>query len=344
MPLDQDDLRAVLTERAGQAPLQPNRLEQVRFRIERVRRRRRVMSIAGSVVAIAAIGAGSATVLHGSSSSSTVASSRLESPTYYAGGKRIAEGAMHTPAQGSVSVTFVPTSWQLALRFECTSSDGWPGGDVVTITVNGKPVEAGNCGEVGAAAAGTGQAQKFWSDLGVQLGQPSVVTLELASGDLPNDGILPPLAVAKRPTGVTRLAVYQRVPVDQYPFPKAPKTLLPLNAPPGAPSLDSRQVGANGRWTLHTTAIAGRQIQTDVVAPGELTFTVDDRLIDACETWDYTDDGCSVSIDAGALRGIGVDVTDGQAIDIVVQASRFATPAWVLAVSGTTAVSSSPPA
>lgn len=61
-----------------------------------------------------------------------------------------------------------------------------------------------------------------------------------------------------------------------------------------------------------------------------MSFEVDGKQAGLCESWDYSQAGCSISFDRVSLGKHGIDVRDGQRLDVVVTARRFADPAWVI--------------
>lgn len=233
-----DDLRAVLHERTAAVPHPPDRLAAVRRRVVRRQRRR-----AGGALAVLVTGAATAVLVAGAGSSGTHPE-RLDSrpspdpgyasPTYYGGGRRIAEGTLVSLAAGGTSFTFTPTGWRLQVA--CTDRGPGPGGSaILAIAVNGHETAAGGCPSSFAAAPD--QDQAFWSRLGVRLGRPSTVTAVLRTGYQSSSPAVP---AGSRPRGTFAIAVYQRVPVGDYPLPPRPATLAPLAPARGAGAVDAR--------------------------------------------------------------------------------------------------------
>ena len=277
MPISEDQLRELLVERSAQPPFVADRSGQIRARIARRRRQQGVLAIAASVVAVLVVVLAVTVPAQLRTSRTSTAAGATTLPEYYDGGKLIATMRLHTPEQGSASITFTPTNWQLTISAVCTSGRAWPADVGVEEAINGQGVTVSSCGSgIGGTGAGLGQEEKFWSAEGVRLGHPSTLTTtltEVFNHPSPPDV---PVPAAQHPTGVVAVGIYQRVPLDKYPFPKKPKTLPPIEPGPGASLLDSRKVGANGQWTLRITpTMSNLHWQANAVSPGSLRITVD---------------------------------------------------------------------
>jgi hypothetical protein len=318
MPINEADFRDLLVDLSSQAPLTTDRLGQVHGRIRHRRNRQRLLAVALSAVAVLALVATVAIPGLLRSGRTTAVNSSGLLPEYHYGGRLIAAVRLNTDSATSASVRFTPANWQLTIGTACAGSTAWPNGNDISLSVNGhdNSSESGCAGNgIDGVSAGPGVDEKFWNDQGVRLGHPSTLTISVRAGT---------------PVATLYAGVYQRVPVDSYPFPAKPATLAQLVTPDSSPSLDSRSAGANGQWTLAVTPTAALELHADAIGPGSLRLTVGGVLIGLCESWDYTDQGCATIVDPTELRREGVDVVDGRPVDIAIQASGFGGDYWTI--------------
>lgn len=338
-----DDLRTMLQERTYAVPHPPDRLRSVHRRVAQRQRRRAGGALAAGVIAAVAAGVVVTGPL-GQPSPQRLASRPssdpgYSSPAYYGGGRRIAAGTLVSPAAGRTSFTFTPSSWQLGVA--CTSPGPEPAVDpVVAISVNGHATMSGGC--PGASfSAGPDEDAKFWSNLGVRLGEPSTVTATLQTRVTTPSS---PLPVGDRPHLTIEIAVYQRVPLDQYPLPPRPATLAALPRMSGAGTVDSRTVGADGTFPVDPPSTA-QQVHVDTVAPGEVeirAWIVDPRagnpapdistlpLLGRLETWTWTSNGTVVDVTRAGLAEHGLRIRAHQQLFLYVVASRFTAAGWTV--------------
>ncbi|HEU4675078.1 MAG TPA: hypothetical protein VFS29_03775 [Motilibacteraceae bacterium] len=329
MPLTEDDFRTLLAERAATASPPVDRVASVHRRI--VRRRRQRTGVVGAVLGAALLVTGVA-LPHLSTRRSDPIAAPAPRPLldqYADGGKLLASGVLQSPQQGEVSFRFTPTDWHLQVKQDCGA--GWPTDGWTAVRVNGHVLTFGTgCGSGASGPYGADQA--FWSKLGVQLGQPSTITLSLVVQDAqPPDPA--PLPAAQRRAGSLAVGVYQRVPLADYPLPPRPPTLQPLSRVSGPGTLDSRDVGANGTFTVRAVVGPKIELRTTAVAPGAIRLLVNGKAINEVDSWRWdVVAGAGTNLDQDTLRRAGVDVADGTTVTVTVEASRFAVPGWTLAV------------
>jgi hypothetical protein len=339
MPITEDDFRALLAERSEGLEGPPDRVALVRRRIDRRRRRARAAAVASVALLVGAVGVGLG--LAGSGGHEPPVAQRTSPspslspplPAYADGGKLLAGATLRSPTQRSASFRFTPTNWQFELRVSPTD---WPPPFMTVVTVNGQDaVETlpGSAAPVTLIGNLPPRArQGFWSQFGVRLGQPSTVTVLLRSRGSQTGETSPPPGY--RPPGEVSVGAYQRVPYAQYPFPSPPPTLLPLppvKAGPGTRSLDARQVGANGRWTITVPAGSELEITVSTVAPGRIRVLVDGRLADTEESWDYERGGGGVGSTADYAAGA---TPQQRTVEVTVIADRFPVPGWLVVATG----------
>lgn len=339
MPLTEDDLRTLLAERAATTAAPVDRLGSVHRRI--VRRRRQRTGVVGAVLGAALLVTGVTLPQLGSRHTDPIAAPAPKPilDEYADGGKLLASGVLKSPEQGQVSFRFTPTDWHLQLDSMCASAP-----DLVwlAVRVNDHPMMEGGCG--GGMSANYGHDQEFWTQLGVRLGQPSTVTMTLIepSTNVPEDlcrtctpapSTPYPLPAARRPGAVFAVGVYERVPLADYPLPPRPATLQPLSRVSGPGTLDSRDVGANGTFSVRAVVGPKTELKTMSVAPGALRLLVNGKAINEADSWRW-DFGSQVgtNLDQDTLRAAGVQVPDGTTVTVTVEASRFAVPGWTLEV------------
>ncbi|MFL6139847.1 MAG: hypothetical protein ACJ74O_18890 [Frankiaceae bacterium] len=334
MPITEDDLRELLTERSKGLDGPPDRLALVHRRIDRRRRRVQATAVAAVAVVAGALGAGlglTGAAHHSPPSAAHQPSPAPSLPAYADGGRLLAGATLRSPGQGSVSFRFTPTSW--GLEAQISSPTGWPRSSVAVVTVNGHLLTEGS--EGGTTRVGQGKA--FWSTYGVRLGRASTVTVYLASRLSRHDVPPPPQPARDRPAGVASVGVYQRVPYARYPLPSPPPTLLPLPAVKAGPmtrSLAARDVGTDGRWTIPVEVGTGIEITVSTVAPGRIRVLIDGHLVDTEESWDYARDGGGVGIaDAygGGLSGKG---PHRSTVQVTVIADHFPVAGWQVVATG----------
>jgi hypothetical protein len=349
--ITESQLRDILLERSAHQPTVPDRANQVRVRIIRRRHRHQLGAVVGGVVAVVLVATAIAVPLDIHDARPTALDSLASAagiPEYYNGGQLIAARRLDSPQDGAASVSFTPTNWQLTIRVICKTQQSPAAANdppYITAQMNGHPTAGGTCDF--AASGADGQDEQHWSSEGVHLGSASTVTITAGRFSTAVQQSRTPYVLPKalRPTLVATVGIYQRVPVADYRFPKAPKTLVPL-APGGSlatvPILDSRKLGATGEWTLPVIVGSNEEWNVVTVAPGAVKVTVDGHIIELAESWDYQADGQGFNFDPGMLKADGLNVVDGQRVDVVFQATRFTAPTWVV-YSNNDADAASPP-
>ncbi|MDQ1715294.1 MAG: hypothetical protein QOC60_1239, partial [Frankiaceae bacterium] len=236
MPMTEADFRALLADRSLDASGTPDPVTAVHHRIHQrqVRTRSMLAAVAVAAIAIAALGVPSvlsrdrnnnpttetidpsftrpvepAPTMPTPSPSPPPSATPLPdfatgAPVFAFGGKLLAGGVLHSPAEGDITITFTPTDWNLAIANWCSS--GWPSDKVsfVVTTVNGHNLFGGTCGtgfgKLGDVTPGSEEAA--WRDLGVELGKPSTFSASIRQGPmtgrLPLDQSSSPQMAAKR--------------------------------------------------------------------------------------------------------------------------------------------------
>src|SRR5262249_24555160 len=122
-----------------------------------------------------------------------------------------------------VSFTFTPTTWDCSIGDRCDA----PSTQWLSIEVNGNAYIGSQCAPEGGTSdnsPGFDQHEKYWSQLGVALGQPTTVSATIVP-----DGHESP---ADR--GTIAIGAYVAVPFDEYPIPKPSETPIGLGGIQGS--------------------------------------------------------------------------------------------------------------
>jgi len=326
---DLDDLREVLRSSVTALPDNVDRDHQVHARVARTRRTRAITGSVGAlaVVAVASLLAVNVLPSNGSNPndqhppvvtpSGTQSPHDVALPTYLRGGKLIAskEG---TDARG-ITMTFTPTSLQFGFVLSCSNPqlarERQPAGaNMAMSTVNGKSSLGTGCGTALTLDGDSdfGLVTTNWGrDYGVTPGQPVNVTFGFEHH-------------ASHPGTRFRVAVYQAVPISEYPFPPAPATLSPLSESLMAHVRGTRVIWSrrhasdpNG-WTYRITVHHGLTMIMESAAPGALRMYVNDKLVWTGRSWDY-----SLNVSQADLRLAQVGLSPGQTATIRFEADRF---------------------
>lgn len=230
---NEQQLRETLSAHAEECGDNPARVGQMRRRVRAYRLRQATgASFAAAVVVVAAVVV-PVTAAHRGSTSSRVASATspsgsvpapaapsrnsptpvtpsLHGPEDPRGGRKIGGAVATSPADGSLTYTFTPTSLRLLLTITCT-----PRGGAFSLTLNGHPITSGDCGGGGRVDTYIGnfddQAvyQPMWKEV-VNLGQPNTVVMTLVTAFEPSKS--GPLPRAQRKPGTLASVMYQAVP------------------------------------------------------------------------------------------------------------------------------------
>jgi hypothetical protein len=266
----------------------------------RARRRRRSRWLAAAAVVVALAGLGG--LVTGAAAPGPVDGVALTAPLpdpvpYRDGGELAAQARVDTAVSREVAVPFTPTALPITLATSCTDTRA-----LQSISVDGRTVVSGGCG-----AVPTGDGGPF------TVGRTATVTFSVTG------------------RGTALLAVYQRVPLPQYPFPPRPDRLAELPPPGARGALDSRTVGATGEHALDVVVEDGQQLEVHSVAPGAVRLLVDGRELALAEFWDWEASTHALSLAPATLRSHGVTASTGQVVRVTVQATGFAVPGWTVA-------------
>jgi hypothetical protein len=342
MPLTDNDLRAVLAERASATPGNDAvaRVASVDRRV-RVIRRRRAASATLAVVILLLVVTGVSGLFRGPRDRAVPVPAHLQKvaggllPRYNGGGEATAYTSVRTDEKRATTFTFTPGSSGLLVAVRCDKD--MPESQMVAIDVNGKSLMAGSCN--------TGLNTR-----GPSYGQPEADSFGILDPDKPASMQVRVVQVGpgthspeKQPVyrggmGNYRIAVavYAQMPVADYPFPPRPKTLESLDEDTNSGGgtmlgkVDSRSVGANGEGAVVTKLTnKGVQLEVYAVAPGAVTMTVNGQTVDVARFWTWKGSGYgSLVLRPGALHQLGIDVQVGDRISVGVAGKRFADPAW----------------
>lgn len=128
-------------------------------------------------------------------------------------------------------------------------------------------------------------------------------------------------------SGPGQLAVYLRVPREEYVSPPRPPVLgvLPVT---GTVLADAAEDGANGVTSAGLVPTAASAVSVETDAPGEVTLTVDSTTT----SWDWTSRSSVVGMSPDALAGLGVTVVPGQPNTVQIEGSHFTVPGWKVRV------------
>ncbi|WP_236594795.1 hypothetical protein [Saccharothrix sp. 6-C] len=318
------DVSDVLHHRAG-PPEIPHaaRMDGVRARVRRVRRRRAFVAVACAVLALV----GGTLVTRPALLDSRPAAPE-PFPEYLLSSRVLAQTWGHTPEP--LTIRFTPTSApeDLTLIFRCDFGDRHTTGDKqslsVAISVDGQEVARTACRD---DATSTGDRALAGS---LRTGRESLVRLTvLGHMSEPPVGTTTP-AVGPAPDGIAiRLAVGEHVPVTEYPLPP----------PPEEPVRVDEYVGGDADIVLRADPLDPNKPQKVVVAwrglssmvlmngsPGRLRVLVGDVTVADASNYGYTPSGVTGSV--------GFDPTGlvpGQPVEISV-VPEGAQGDWVLAL------------
>lgn len=319
MTVTEDRLIQALHARAEAVRPKPEATGRLHARL-RVRRRRTWLATAAAAIA-AAVAVGLTVPGHTGHATVVPAKPAAAYPAYQQGGKAIAGGQIVSPAQGALTFTFAPTSYQLYLATFCTNPR-----TLVSVAVNGHLASFGACGGGLGNIADPAASQAAWKISNqVILGRPNTVTVTLVDADTPTARTLPP---SKRPAGTVSAAIYQGVPLADYPLPAKPARLAPLTANGGeAVVLDSRVVGGNGTFTVPLPV--GSRLDLTAIAPGQIDVWANGQHLETEAFWTYHDQTASIDLTAGRLREPRTIPTPGESVTVRITASRFTGPYWL---------------
>jgi hypothetical protein len=337
MSVSLDQLRAALTESANTPALAvTDRMAGIRGQVA-ARRRRRAGGYAAGIAAVAVVAVLATTSVVGQRRAEQPAAPRNPDvnglPLYAHGGRQI--GSARVPLHAGLNHLFTatPTSYGLTVALGCTGSlpTGRPQG--MTLRINGEDTvgtDGGRCGggptgESVSATGGSTEAaqQRYWAGAGVRPGQPVSVDV----------------VVAGTPSARTtaRVALYQDVPLAEYPLPARPAKLW-LDPTFGRVLKQSREVvlpgrAATGSWSVTLPYDARLEVAGFTSSPGEVEVRVAGQLVGQASSWTYSGNGFQLPIDPDALRLAQLPVPSaGTPTTITVTVNRFAERTWRLFV------------
>jgi len=341
MALTDTDLRDVLAQRASAMPADISlaRVAAVGHRV-RVIRRRRAASASLAVVIVLLVATGVSGLFrepHDRTSPVPAYQQKVAGgllPRYNGGGEATAYTSFSTDVKRETTFTFTPSS--LAFRVAVACDKAMPSAYLVSFEINGHPLMSGSCGASVSTAGTTAREEQGRADeLGVRVGEQSTVRVHVVRGRTSTPETLPVYrgAMADYRIGV---ATYSPIPIADYPFPPRPRKLASLDQGALAGdgqllgTVDSRTVGPAGPGAVPTTLTSkGLHVDTNAVAPGTLTMTVDGKTVDTASSWTWTSEASGGEhLTARTLRRLGVDVKVGDRITVRVTGSRFTDPAW----------------
>jgi hypothetical protein len=343
MPLTDNDLRAVLAERASATPGNDAvaRVASVDRRV-RVIRRRRAASASLAVVILLLVVTGVSGLFRDSRDRTAPVPAHPQKvaggllPRYNGGGKATAYTSFRTDEKRSTTFTFTPGSSGLLVAFRCDKD--MAEGYLVSMQVNGKTLMMGTCSRaLNTRGPSRGDEQNEADLFGIRPGEPAsmrVRVVHIGSGaTTPEEEPVYRGAMSNYRIAV---GVYSTMALADYPLPRRPKTLESLDKDTNSGGgrmlgkVDSRSVGANGEGAV-VTKLTNKGVQFEVyaVAPGAVTMTVNDRTVDVATFWTWEGSGYgSLVLRPDALQQLGIDVQVGDRITVGVAGKRFTDPAW----------------
>jgi hypothetical protein len=341
MPLTDNDLRAVLAERASATPGHDAvaRVASVDRRV-RVIRRRRAASASLAVVILLLVVTGVSAVFRDPRDRTAPVPAHLQKvaggllPRYNGGGKATAYTTFRTDEKRSATFTFTPTSWNFLISLTCDNDLATS--QLVSVEINGRPNLSGTCGPgVSTGGPSYGEERSYAEDLGIRLRVPSTVRVRVVQKRKGTTTDNLPVYRGAMADSHVAVAVYSPMAVADYPFPPRPRKLASLDdvgAGTGRVlgTVDSRSVGANGEGAVIAT-LTRKGLHTEIyaVAPGAVTVTVGSRPIDVAANWTWTESGFGgLTLTAAKLRKLGIDVKTGDTVSVAFAGSRFAVAGW----------------
>ena len=298
-------------------------------------RRRRAGRYAAGIAAVAVIAVVASTSVVGQRRAEPPARPRNPDvnglPLYAHGGRQI--GSARVPLHAGLNRLFTatPASFGLTVALACSGrlASDRPRG--LTIRINGQDTVAtqgGGCGDAstGESASASGgwteaAQQRYWSQAGVRLGQP--VSVDVVVDGTPTAGT------------TARVALYQDVPLADYPFPSRPaRTQLDPDVGPALQRSHSVVLpggAATGTWTATVPYAARLVVRGGTTGPGLVEVRLGGRLVAGTASWTYDEGGFELAIDPDALRLAKVPVpAAGTPVTISITVSRFAERTWQL--------------
>lgn len=283
------DLKELMEDRSAHQPTASHlRLDQVKQKITTRRHRRIATGAVSAAVVLLLIGGYQLMPVRRAAPSPNPAATPSPTATgfpEYDSGARLVASMTAPMSDRTVSLTWTPTTLKFIYAEECT---GIPPGIGVSTEwlVNGKfMVSSSGCGGSG------GFEPAGWTSAGIEIGKPATITVNLTGAVLigPTDA---PTSVPN--TGTVGVAIYERVPFEDYGFPARPERLKPLKANSGCPHLNGaahvvrsdpsdslKPMSLQVEWRDHL--VYYHQTQT----PGLLHIAINGIQVKTAEWWNY---------------------------------------------------------
>lgn len=322
------DLTRVFVDAAAPAPPLGDLAESAARRGRAIRRRRTGLAAAAVALALGAVvvpnlPGGTTSAPPAATPTPTASADGVQALPEFLRGGRLVASVEETNSEG-VTLTFTPGAAEFGFVESCSRPDGAAGGGnppMATVDVNGRPASGTSCGSA-LSLGGDGDfgQPQGWADYGVTAGEPVTVTMGPGRGFAALDG----------PT-TWRLAVYEAVPLDDYPFPERPEQLLALDSGPLAGEgrrLVWGDASVDPEGFVYTVPVRhGLELRVETVEPGELRMLVDGVVRATYRSWTYEQEGYGAFV---SLRELGVQ--PGDTVDISFEAERFTGTTYRVAV------------
>lgn len=225
------DLKQLMEERSATLPsLGELRLGQVQQAITERRRRRIAVGAVTTVVVLLLLGGYQLMPARHTAPPADPTPTATPSPLNagfpeYTSGARLLTFASAPMSERKVSITWIPTTLDIMWSGKCAHmADGM---SVETeLRVNGKLMAAGGCVKTGRF-----HGEKAWTDAGVQIGKLATISItvleaEVYRSDDWQQGVTPTPIPASATVAV---AIYERIPFEEYPLPPRPAQLRELD-------------------------------------------------------------------------------------------------------------------
>ncbi|MFC0003977.1 hypothetical protein [Micromonospora siamensis] len=326
--MNETDLRTVLAERSAGKTSDPavDRLAGVHRRVLRRRRLRRGTAVAGAALALLALGGVATARTDPSPAPAGPPAGTVDGFPEYAEGARVVATARGALPERSTRLTVTPTTLDLVIFTSCPEPASLP--VELEIQVDGHPFFSGTCGGSWSTTV------DGWRDVGARVGRPAVLTVRAGAADDGAGGRLP-----VPPRGEFGVAVGERVPVGDYPFPPRPAPLPPLERPVGddgeplpPDALVLRSDPADPTASRRATITWGPAVRAWMSAqtPGRLRVRVAGVEVADASWWDYRA-GQQASTKSATWAGEhGLRLLPGQRVAVEVIPERF-TGDWLVA-------------
>lgn len=250
-------------------------------------------------------------------------------PEHQYGARLVAQAWADLPTN-SATVQFVPKSDRFVLFDHC-SAESAERDLVMMITINGHERRGGGCDGGGSGEIGD------LAKLGGAVGKPLVVTMTVGFSssvdEIPDkaEDIHPPDETV---TGEFAVGIGEPVPVDEYPFPPRPETLVDIEelVPPvdqsGDINIRSDRNDPDALQTLTVEWPGSCRLEAALNTPGRLEVLINDKTVYDVDSWSY--DGLSGITTVG--EDDGLQLSPGQTATITVIPERT-TGDWIVQLS-----------